>query len=175
MVDNSENGFYQLNKFFKKISLKKMHVKKIKNRILFLNQILKQNYKKLNNKTSMISNVSFLVGYIIKIHFSKANSFTQITNSFGGLKLSYSAGSFLYKGKNKKARTLVLKKLTSSLVKRLDILKNKAVVLHLKNTRFKKTWIVSKLGQKTIIKNAVGFNLYSHNGCRKKKIGSKRI
>lgn len=175
MVNNSKNSFYQLNKFFKKIRSKKIHIRTIKNRILLLNQVLKQDYKKLNNKINMTSNTSFLVGYIIKIHFSKANSFTQITNSFGALKLSCSAGNFLYKGKNKKARTLVLKELTNSLLKRLNILKSKAIVLHLRSTRFKKNWITKKLGKKTIIKGAVGFNLYSHNGCRKRKIGSKKI
>jgi ribosomal protein S11 len=138
MVVNFENSFYPLNRFLKKIVFKKTYIKKIKNRVLFLNQVLRQNYKKLNSKTKMTHRVNLLVGYIIKVHFSKANTFTQITNPSGTLKHLCSAGNLSYKGKNKKARTLVLANLTNSLIKRLNILKNKAVVLHLKSTGFKR-------------------------------------
>jgi ribosomal protein S11 len=175
MVNNFGNSFYQLNEFLKKIIFKKTYIKKIKDRVLFLNEVLKQNYKKLNSKAEMSNRINFLIGSIIEVNFSKANTFTQITNSSGTLKLSCSAGSLFYKGKNKKARTLVLKNLINVLIKKLSTLKNKAVVLHLKGTGFKKSWITKKLGKKTIIKIAAGFNLYSHNGCRKKKIGSKKI
>lgn len=138
MIDNFEVHFYQLNQFLKKIVLKKAYLKKIKNKVLFLNQVLKQNYKKLNSNTNISNKVNFLVGYVIKVHFSRVNTFTQITNSSGVLKLFCSAGTLFYKGKNKKARKLVLANLTNSLIKRLNTLKNKAAVLHLKSTGFKK-------------------------------------
>ena len=121
MVNNFENSFYQLNQFLKRIILKKTYIKKIKNRVLFLNRILKQKHNKLN----MVHKMSFLVGHIIKVHFLKSNTFTQITNSSGTLKVTCSAGNLLYKGKNKKARTLVLKNLTNSLLRRIPFLKNK--------------------------------------------------
>lgn len=175
MVNNSEISLHQLNIFLKRIVFKKTYVKKIKNRVLFLNKVLKQNYKKLNIKTNLINKVNFLVSHIIKVRFSKANTFTQITNSSGELKFLCSAGNLFYKGKNKKARTLVLTNLINAVIKRLITLKNKAVVLHLKSTGFKKSLIINKLEQKTFIKSAAGFNVYPHNGCRKKKIGSKRI
>jgi ribosomal protein S11 len=175
MVSYFKINFYQLNKFLKKIIFKKIYLKKLKSRILSLIKTLKQNYKKLNNNTNTINNINFLVVYVIKICFSKTNTFIQINKAFGILKITLSAGHFLYKGKNKKARAHVLKSIIHFLIKKLDMLKNKAVVLHLKNTGFKKNWIIDKLKPKTFIKTVVGFNLYSHNGCRKKKNVSKKI
>lgn len=138
MVSCSKVNFYQLNKFLKKIIFKKIYLKKLKYRILFLIKTLKQNYKKLNNSTNTNNNINFLVVYIIQIDFSKTNTLIQINKAFGILKITLSAGHLLYKGKNKKARTQVLKDIIHFLIKKLDTLKNKAVVLHLKNIGFKK-------------------------------------
>jgi hypothetical protein len=138
MVNYFKINFYQLNKFLKKIIFKKIYIKKLKDRILFLIKTLKQNYKKLNNNTTTINNINFLIAYVIKICFSKTNVFIQINKAFGVLKVTLSAGHLLYKGKNKKARTQVLKDSIHFLIKKLGMLKNKAVVLHLKNTGFKK-------------------------------------
>jgi ribosomal protein S11 len=174
MVNCFKINFYQLNKFLKKIIFKKIYIKKLTFRILFLIKILKQNYKKLNSSKNTINTINFLIVYIVNVCFSKTNTFIQINKASGILKTTISAGHLLYKGKNKKARTQVLKNIIHFLIKKLDILKNKAIALHLKNTGFKKNWIIKKLKPKTVIKTIVGFNLYPHNGCRKKKNVSKK-
>lgn len=175
MVNNLENSFYPLNDFLRKIIFKKTYIKKIKDRVLFLNKVLKQNYKKLNRKINTSNKVNFLIGRIIGVHFLKANTFIQIADSSGTLEVSRSAGHLLYRGKNKKARTHVLKNLINLLIKRLNTLKNKSVILHLKSTGFKRSFIMRKLRKKILVKIAAGFNVYTHNGCRKKKTGSKKI
>ena len=87
----------------------------------------------------MKKNTNFLIAYIIEIYFSKTNTFLQVTNSLGQLKFFCSSGLVLFKGKNKKARTSVLKKIITVLLKKLKFLKNRPAALHLKNIGFKKT------------------------------------
>lgn len=138
MISYFKINFCQLNKFLKKIIFIKIYLTKLKNRSLFLIKTLKLNYKTLSFNINNNNGTNFLIAYVIKICFSKTNTFTQINNTFGMLKFLCSAGHLLYKGKNKKARIAVLKDIIHFLIKKLDVLKKKAVVLHLKNVGFKK-------------------------------------
>ena len=93
----------------------------------------------------------------------------------GKLKFFYSAGSFNYSGKSKKARYVVFRELYRVLISKLKFLKNKPVALHLKNVGYNKSWIVKKLKKKFFIKSVRSFNLYPHNGCRKRKMRRKKF
>lgn len=144
---------------------KKQYTYKLKNKLYSLSRI-KKNYKILDTNTLN----SFSIVYIVEILFSKTNTLLHITNAEGKLKFFCSAGNLLFKGKNKKARSQILRNLINILIKKLQFLKNRPLILRLKNVGFKKMLIIRKLKKKTFIKIFTGLNLYSYNGCRKKKI-----
>lgn len=173
MIKNSNSLFY-LNKLFKKIILKKWYIQKLKNKISFLNTIKKQNYKKLNTKCYS-QEYSLIIVYIIEIYFSQTNTLVHLTNSAGKLEFFCSAGKLLFKGKSKKARISVLLNIIRILIKKLTFLQYRPVMLRLKNVGFKKNWILKKLKKKIFINTLMGLNLYSYNGCRKKKIRRKKL
>jgi hypothetical protein len=124
-----------LNKFFKKIMYKKQYINKLNNKVFFLN---KNSIKKYNKKFSTRICKSFLISYIIEILFNKTNTLTQITDSFGRLKFFCSAGHIFFKGKSKKARVSIIKNILKILVKKLIFLKNKPLILRVKNVGLKK-------------------------------------
>lgn len=167
------NLTFNLNNFFKNISTKKQYLNNLKKQFLLLNNIKKENYKLLNKLLikKKFNNLykDNLVLYIIDITFSKSNTFLHVTTSSGKLKFFSSAGSFNIKGKNKKFRFNVFKRFYYLLVKKLKFLKNKPIALHLKNVGSHKFWIIKKLKSKFFIKVIKTFNLFSFNGCRKKK------
>ena len=138
MVKTYEKNWQLLNKILQKIIYRKRYIKELKNQIKLLRKFWSQNYKKFNIKLYLKKSTNFLVAYIIKICFAKTNTFLQITNSFGQLKFFCSAGFLLFKGKTKKARMSVLKKIITLFLKKLTFLKNRPVALHLKNIGFKK-------------------------------------
>jgi len=178
MVKNYNSNF-DLNKFFKNIVVKKQYIKALKDKNSLLNIIKERNYKNLNSST-FLKNKNFikcdnLVTYIIDIYFSRTNTLLHIMDSSGALKFFCSAGDFSYTGKSKKARVLVLKSIFRSIISKLKFLKNKPVALHLKNVRFLKIWIIKRLKKKFFIKVVRSFNLYPHNGCRKKKVRRKKF
>ena len=173
MIKNCNNFFY-LNKFFKKIILKKRYIQKLKNKISFLNITKKQNHKKLNTKFYN-QKYNFIIVYIIEVYFSQTNTLVHLISPVGKLKFFCSAGNLLFKGKSKKARISVLLNIIHILIKKLTFLKDRPVMLRLKNVGFKKNWILKKLKRKIFINTIIGFNLYSHNGCRKKKVCRKKL
>lgn len=124
-----------LNKFLKKIIHKKQYINKLDNKLFFLN---KNNIKKHNKKFNSKSNKIFLISYIIKILFHKANTLIQVVDSFGNLKFFCSAGYIFFKGKIKKARISVVKNILKILIKKLIFLKNKPLILSIKNVGLKK-------------------------------------
>ena len=141
MVKNYNINF-DLNKFFKKIVIKKQYIKMLKNKIRLLNSIKEQNYKNLNSNT-FLKNKNFikcdnLVMYIIDICFFRTNTLLHIMDSSGALKFFCSAGDFFSTRRSKKARVLVLKSIFRTIVPKLKFLKNKPIVLHLKNVGFLK-------------------------------------
>jgi ribosomal protein S11 len=91
----------------------------------------------------------------------------------GNLKLYYSAGLFQYKGKRKKSRYLVFRDMFRVLISKFKFLKLQPLALHLKNVGSAKSWIVKALKKKLFIKIVKSYDMYPHNGCRKRKIRRK--
>lgn len=174
MVQNFTNNCHMFNKILEQVVFRKKYIKKLKNKVKALKNIWKQNYKKFNAKLHLKKDTTFLIAYVIKICFSKSNTLLQITNSLGALKFFCSAGYLLFKGKSKKARIPVLKKIVGLLLKKLKFLEDRPVILHLKNVGFRKAWILKKLEKKIFLRTVTGFNLYSYNGCRRKKNRRKK-
>ena len=137
-----------------------------------------KNYKFLNTaiakKKNSFNKYDPLIMYIIDFSFSRSNTFLHVLDFAGNLKFFCSAGSFNYSGKSKRARWIVFKNFSRSLLK-LKFLKNRPVALHFKNVGSNKFWIINKLKKKLFIKVIRNFNLYPHNGCRKRKIRRKKI
>ena len=171
--------YYDLNKFFINIKLKKQYIKKLKTKVSLFNKIKEKNYQTLKilmfdkNQYSMKENL--LIVYIIDISFSKTNTLLHIMDFSGNLKFFCSAGLFNYKGKSKKARFIVFKKFYRILVTKLKFLRNKPLALHLKNIGSNKFRIIRKLKKKFFIKIIRSFDLFPYNGCRRKKIRRKKF
>jgi len=173
------NTYFDLNKFFGNIRLKKQYIKKLKTKVFLLNKVKEKNYKTLNfvmfEKTQNLVKEDYLVVYVIDILFSKTNTLLHVMDFSGNLKFFSSAGSLNYKGKSKKARFVVIKEFYRVLVTKLKFLKNKPIALHLKNVGSNKFWLVRKLKKKIYIKVVCSFDLYPYNGCRKKKVRRKKF
>ena len=178
MISNYKVNF-DLNKFLRNIKLKKQYVKNLKNKSFLLSKLRETNYKSVDSALFSPSKYlvidDSLVTYIIDINFSRSNTFLHVMDFSGKLKFFYSAGSFNYSGKSKKARYVVFRELYRVLISKLKFLKNKPVALHLKNVGYNKSWIVKKLKKKFFIKSVRSFNLYPHNGCRKRKMRRKKF
>ena len=123
-----------LNKFLRKIVYKKQYINELNNKIFFFN---KNNMKK-HNKNYNKSHEIFFISYIIEILFHETNTLIQITDSFGKLKFFCSAGYIFFKGKTKKARISVIKNILKNLIQKLYFLKNKVIILRVKNVGLKK-------------------------------------
>ena len=171
-----------LNKFFSDIKLKKQYIKKLKNKYDLLNNF-KKNHKNLSlsvfSKSCYKNSVkeSFLVTYIIDITFSRTNTLLHVMDFSGNLKFFCSAGLLKYKGKSKKkARYLIFRDMFRVLNSKLKFLKSQPLALHLKNVGSAKFWIVNKfLKKKLFVKIVKNYDLYPHNGCRRKKVRRKKI
>jgi len=178
-MNNNYSVDFDLNKFLRDVRLKKQYLIKLRNKIDFLTKIKESNYKTLSSSITNIKQSykkdDFLVSYIIDISFSQTNTLLHVMDSSGKLKFFCSAGTFSYKGKNKKARSLVFKNFYRVLATKLQFLKEKPVALHLKNVGSNKFWILKKLKKKILVKTVKSFNLYPHNGCRKKKFRRKKF
>ncbi len=170
---------FDLNKFLRDIKLKKQYLKNLKTKMSLISNIKENNYKSLYsllyaNKNSFSCEEN-LVYYIIDISFSRSNTFIHVMDFAGKLKFFYSAGNFNYSGKSKRSRYAVFKSLYRVLVSKLKFLNGKPVALHLKNVGHNKFWIVKKLKKRFFIKCVKSFNLYPHNGCRKRKMRRKKF
>lgn len=172
-----------LNKFFKNINLKKKYIKKLKSTMnLLQNNLKNKNYKNLvvidnnNRYNDYYLKEDFLVTYIIDITFSKTNTLMHVMDFAGNLKFFCSAGSLQYKGKRKKiSRYPVFRYMYKILVYKLKFLKGQPLALHLKNVGSTKFLIIKLLKKKLFIKIVKSYDLYPHNGCRKKKVIRKKI
>jgi hypothetical protein len=125
------NIYFGLNKFLKKIALKKEYLKVLKNKICLLSIVKKRSYTHVLKSCCSIS-------YTIDISFSKVNILLHIMDFSGKLKFSSSAGSLSHKGKSKKVRILTLKSMINLVLKKCHFLRNKPIALHLKNVKFLK-------------------------------------
>lgn len=177
MYDKNYNSNFNINKFLNKIVLKKKYIKKLADKICILENIKEQNFKTLNCSLfpKNIIKQDTLVVYIIDITFSRSNTLLHVMDSSGILKFFCSAGELSYSGKSKKSRVSVLTSMVRVLMQKLKFLQDKPIALHLKNFGFKKFWIVKKLKKKFFIRIVRSFNLYPHNGCRKRKIRRKKF
>lgn len=169
-----------LNKFFIDIKSKKQYIKKLKNKIDLINNFKKNRYKNLSSVIFNLNNFEsyakedFLVTYIVDLTFSRTNTLLNIMDFSGNLKFFCSAGSLQYKGKRKKkARYLIFRDMYRILISKLKFLKAQSIALHLKNVGSAKFWIIKLLKKKLFIKAVKSYDLYPHNGCRKKKIKRK--
>merc|ERR1711933_215456 len=165
--------------FLKTIKLKKQYLKELRNKLLLLKFNKENSSKRLSLnadlKTLKPTENSFVIMYIVSIVFSKTNTLLHVMDYSGRLKFFYSAGSFNYAGKIKKARSVVFKKFYRVLVSKLKFLKNKPISLHLTNVGPNKFWIVKKLKKRLFIKIVKNFSSYPYNGCRKKKVVRKKF
>lgn len=160
-----------LNEFFQNIEIKKQLLNKFK----LKSYVLKHSVKTNNSSNGIIKLFVFLnkqhffysnlVFYVVNLTFSKSNIFVNITDSNWLLKFFICSGNLFYKGKNKKAKTLVLKSVIEILLTKIKFLKHKSIALHLKNTGFILRWLISKFKNSFIIKVIKCFTSYSHNGC----------
>ena len=171
---------FNLNKFFKKISVKKQYMKRLANKALLLTDVQEQSYKTVNyglflKNRYLIKINNSLVRYIINISFARSNTALHITDFSGALKFSCSAGNLSFTGKKKRAKNPLLKAIVRILKQKLNILKKKPVALHLKNVGSKRFWITRRLKKKLFIKVVRFFNAHPHNGCRKRKARRKKF
>lgn len=172
-----------INKYLKDISIKKQYIKRLKDQSLMLNNVKQKNSKFLSLAFLQSKNVyafknrdvDNIVMYIIDITFSRSNTFLHVMDSSGKLKFFCSAGHLQYKGKNKKFRFTVFKSIYHILTTKLKFLKGKPVALHLKNVGFNRFWLIKKLKTKFFVKVVKSFNIFPHNGCRKRKVRRKKF
>ena len=182
---NSKSELFIANKG--SLEKKSNYFRKVVSYILELENLLgkKSGYKKLDyllkeksvSKSLDRKRLSFLfdqrglvVLYSIFFSFSAINTFLCVTDAFGSLKFSSSAGLLSFKGKSKKNRFRILKLFFKELRKlKLNFLRENPVSLHLSNVGFLKRFIIRNLKKKFSIKIIKNYQSYSYNGCRRKK------
>lgn len=165
-----------LNNFLIDLKRKKQYLQKLNNKVTLINSIKeKNNIKSLSVRLAKNKKEDLLVKYIIDITFSRTNTLFHVMDFSGKLKFFSSAGLVSYKGKGKKARFSVVKSIYSKLLLKLKSLKNQPIALHFKNVGYEKFSIVKLLNKKLFIQVVKSFNLYPHNGCRGKKMQSKKF
>ena len=128
----------------------------------------KQQKKVYNQKKIFKQN---LINYIIKINSTKTNTFLNITDNRGNLKLSFSSGLLGLKKRQKVMQPNAYIQLLKKVFLNAKFLKNKTVSLQFKNIKpFHELFILKMLKDKIFVKTLRSYNLYPHNGCRPKKI-----
>lgn len=177
MLNNINNSY--LNKFLRDIKLKKQYFKNLKTKMELVSNIKEKNYTSLYpvlvfNKKYLL-NDNNLITYIIDITFSRSNTYVHVMDFSGKLKFFYSSGSFNYSGKSKRSRYTVFRNIYRILLTKLKFLQGKPIAIHLKNVGFNKFWIIKKLKKRFFVRCVKSFNIYPHNGCRKKKIRRKKF
>ena len=184
-MNSSKLGLFLANK--SRLKKKSNYFRKVASHIFELENLLSERYsykkldcllkeknavKSLNKKrySFLFDQRGFVVLYSILFSFSAINTFLCVTDAFGSLKFSSSAGSLSFKGKSKKNRFRILKLFFKELRKlKLNFLGGNPVSLHLNNVGFLKRFIIRKLKKKFSIKIIKNYQSYSYNGCRRKK------
>ena len=160
----------QLKKVTKYIS--KLKVTLNKNQDLKRLKLLSEN--KLTKNNFVNKKKGFIVLYSICFLFSSVNTFLYVMDSVGNLKFQFSAGLLDFKGKAKKSRFQILKMFFKELRKlKISFLKNKPILLILKNVGSYRHLIVRNLKKKFFIRIINNFQTHPYNGCRKKKKSRK--
>jgi len=177
-MSSYKSTYYNLNRFFKEIRLKKQYLKKMQNKISVLGKLKEVNYKQITSHWSLkpaLPTSTIFVMYIIKISFSKKNTLFHISDSSGNIKLFYSAGSFQQTGKGKIARSTLLRKFYRLVISELKFVRKVPIAVHFKNVDSNMFWFLKKLKKKFFITVVKHFNQHPYNGCRKKKIRRKKF
>ena len=170
MLNNSIHNF-DLNKFLSQLKINKQYSNKLKSQRLFLNNIKKTNHKHLSVNLKKKNRFNTLLTmWTLNIQFSRSNTLFNVTDCSGNIKLSYSAGLFNFKGRQKRSRSVILKHFYKQLVSKLPFIKKTPLIIHLKNVGVNSFWFLRKLKRKFFIVSVKSFNSYIYNGCRKKKI-----
>lgn len=166
----------KLTNFLENISKKKKYINLLKVQTENLNQIKNQKIKVIDvNDGFNIDSENQLIKYVIDIKFSQTNTLLHVMSFSGKLKFFISAGQLKYKGKNKKARRLIIKDFYKMLITKLKFLKNQPVAINLNNVDSSRVWVIKLLKKKFFIKVIKIFQSTPHNGCRKKKIRRKKF
>jgi ribosomal protein S11 len=171
------NAKVYLNNILNNINVKKQYIKKLQNKVFLLNDSKEKNYKNLSLMLKNKSDVSekSIIKYIISISFSRTNTLLHVTDAYGTLKFFCSSGYIQYKGKSKKSRFVIFRDLYRILVSKLKFLKGQPVAVHLKNVGSLKFLVLRRLKKKFFVQIIRNFNVYPHNGCRKKKMRRKKF
>ena len=173
----SKSSLFSLNNA--RLKKKKTHLKKITKYIskLKIASNEKQNLKSLNlldSNNLVKKKKGYLILYSICFSFSSVNAFLYVTDSSGNLKFRSSGGLLDFKGKAKKSRFQVLKMFFKELRKlKISLLKNKPILLVLKDVGSYRHLIVRNLKKKFFIRIVNNVQTHTYNGCRKKKKSRK--
>ena len=112
-----------------------------------------------------------LISCIIKVNMTKTNTFLNVTNSKGDLKLSLSLGKLKLKKRQRATQPNTLVQLFKKMFLKARFLEGKTVGLQFQNVRpFNELFVIKTLKNKVFIKSLRSYNLYPHNGCRPKKL-----
>jgi ribosomal protein S11 len=112
-----------------------------------------------------------LNNYIIKINATKTNTFLNITDSKGNLKLSFSAGKLGLKKRQKIAQPNALIQLLKKVFLRAKFLENKTIGLQFRSIKPSHELLVLNMLKNIVFITSIrSYNLYPHNGCRPKKL-----
>lgn len=116
---------------------------------------------------------SILIVYVLDITVTRSNSYLNIFDSAGKLKLSVSAGNLLDISTRKRGtvRSFVLKSIFKLIAKQKYLI-GKPIALHLKNKVLIHSKFLRKLQKKRFLKSITYFHKVPFNGCRKKKVRS---
>ena len=111
------------------------------------------------------------VHYIVNINLTYTNTFINVTDIKGNVKINYSGGSVGLKSKQKIKQPTAMLSLIKHLIINAKFLNNNSLALHFKNTRLNyERYVIKLLKQFFFIKTVKSYNFQPHNGCRPKKI-----
>jgi ribosomal protein S11 len=120
-------------------------------------------------------NKSDVIRYIIGVRFLKRNTVVYITDVQGRLKHCASEGHMKLNKKQKTKFSLVLIKLTRSILAKLPDLKRAPIAIHLINVvRSVQFSFESAFKTQFFVVQLVSFKAFPHNGCRPKKLKRKK-
>jgi ribosomal protein S11 len=185
---NTKNNF---NNFLESFSVKTKYIQTLKNKIEKITILKNQEFRYVNvrllNKTFKHSKVedssnlpveikmdeNNIVVYVLDITVTRSNSYLNIFDSAGRLKLSVSSGNLLdLSSKKRKTVKLFLLKALLKRIAKQKYLKGKPVAVHFKSKDSIPPTFLRKLTKKRLVKSITFFNKAPFNGCRKKKVRS---
>lgn len=154
----------------------KYFLNELNTRNKYIKNIKKELFNKQNlNYIKFLENSDIdIINYLVNIKFTRTNTFLSICAFSGKSRYFYSAGNF-FQGKQKTARSVVLKKIFQLLQNDFSFLNKESVCLQLINAGSYEETIIDYLEKKMLIRLIQIINIYPHNGCRKKKIKNKKL